>query len=396
MERSSFFNSIGGDRRYKAEDWASYFASFIGNGYFPVPSTGLQVLAGDGMSIAIQPGRAWINGYFYTNEMEMVFPLETADGVLKRIDRVVIRWDLNARSITAQVKSSQPATNPVAPPLQRDADIWELCVADVFIRNGATAVSQADVTDQRLNPALCGVVAAVVNQIDTEGFNAQLQAWFKEYRLLSGAEYTALVAYVNNIKQLSDKEFEALKAWFENFKAQSTDDFNAWFNALQAILNENVAANLLSLIRGNTGKIEEEARERETAVATLLALTAKMSNDAFNGQMTELDDIAICSGTFNNAAAGWCSFSFPREFDGVPTVSIQPVNTEGFVMLNHITPKGFQYQLRVPETSVYYVGLANSSTPTHGGRTLMTGFTTTGEAVAISYIAVYDDNTNNN
>ena len=49
MEKSSFFNSVSGDRKYKAEDWASYFASFIGNGVFPVPSTGLQVVAGNGM-----------------------------------------------------------------------------------------------------------------------------------------------------------------------------------------------------------------------------------------------------------------------------------------------------------------------------------------------------------
>lgn len=30
MEKSSFFNSVSHDRTYKAEDWAEYFASFIG------------------------------------------------------------------------------------------------------------------------------------------------------------------------------------------------------------------------------------------------------------------------------------------------------------------------------------------------------------------------------
>ena len=34
MEKSSFFNSVSHDRTYKAEDWAEYFASFIGNGVF--------------------------------------------------------------------------------------------------------------------------------------------------------------------------------------------------------------------------------------------------------------------------------------------------------------------------------------------------------------------------
>ena len=49
MERSAFFNSINGDRRYKAEVFAEYFSSFIGNGVFPNPSTSLQVIANDDM-----------------------------------------------------------------------------------------------------------------------------------------------------------------------------------------------------------------------------------------------------------------------------------------------------------------------------------------------------------
>ena len=56
MEKSSFFNSVSHDRTYKAEDWAEYFASFIGNGVFPVPSTGLQVVANDGMKLNVKTG----------------------------------------------------------------------------------------------------------------------------------------------------------------------------------------------------------------------------------------------------------------------------------------------------------------------------------------------------
>lgn len=62
--RSGLFNSVNGDRRYKADFFAEYFASFIANGVFPNPSTGLQVLANQNMTVAIKPGKAWINGYF--------------------------------------------------------------------------------------------------------------------------------------------------------------------------------------------------------------------------------------------------------------------------------------------------------------------------------------------
>ena len=75
MEKSSFFNSVSHDRTYKAEDWAEYFASFIGNGVFPVPSTGLQVVANDGMKLNVKTGKAWINGYFYFNTGDLAVEL---------------------------------------------------------------------------------------------------------------------------------------------------------------------------------------------------------------------------------------------------------------------------------------------------------------------------------
>lgn len=158
MEKSSFFNSVNGDRRYKAEDWASYFSAFIGNGVFPLPSTNLQVVAGDGMSIVLRSGKAFINGYYYENTADLIIPLAVADGVLKRIDRIVIRWDLLERKISARVKSSSFSSSPTALTLQRDADAFELCVADVLINNGATSISQAQITDQRLDFSLCGTV----------------------------------------------------------------------------------------------------------------------------------------------------------------------------------------------------------------------------------------------
>ena len=119
MEKSSFFNSISHDRTYKAEDWAEYFASFIGNGVFPVPSTGLQVVANDGMKLNVKTGKAWINGYFYFNTGDLAVELDTADGQLNRIDRVVVRWDLTNRVMSVKVKSSSFSASPTAPALQR-------------------------------------------------------------------------------------------------------------------------------------------------------------------------------------------------------------------------------------------------------------------------------------
>ena len=96
MEKCSFFNSINGDRRYKAEEWADYFSSFIGNGVFGYASDNLLVTAVSGMTIAIGAGMAWINGYFYHNTDALNTTLTTADGVLNQ------RSDSNQMKPTAK------------------------------------------------------------------------------------------------------------------------------------------------------------------------------------------------------------------------------------------------------------------------------------------------------
>lgn len=256
MEKSSFFNSVSGDRVYRAEEWAEYFASFIGNGVFPVPSTSLQVVAGSGMAVAVKTGKAWINGYFYYNTSDLPVTLATADGVLNRIDRIVVRWDLTERKISVAVKSSTPATSPVAPALQRDADTYELCLADVLVSAGVTAISQANITDRRLDGSLCGVVAGVVDQIDTDAFNAQLEAWFADYKEMSVDEFNDLVSYMESLELLGDQQYAALEAYMNDFKADAENDFNAWFATLQNVLDEDTAGHLLNLIQNNTARIE--------------------------------------------------------------------------------------------------------------------------------------------
>ena len=85
------------DRVYKAEDWAWYFATFLANGVFPKPSDGLQVIAHNGMEIRVNAGQAFINGYAFRNTSSYSITLDTAEGALNRIDRVIVRWDLPQR-----------------------------------------------------------------------------------------------------------------------------------------------------------------------------------------------------------------------------------------------------------------------------------------------------------
>lgn len=232
--RSGFFNSVSGDRKYDASFFAEYFATFIGNGVFPNPSTGLQVITNNDMTITVKAGKAWINGYYFVNDANHVLSLDGADGVLKRIDRIVLRLDFSAREITLVIKKSPFASSPVAPVLQRDADAYELALADILVNNGATSISQGNISDQRLNTSLCGVVHGVVDQVDTTTIFNQYQAWFND--ITSGTE-------------------QEIDQWQQG----KEQDFADWFVSIQNLLDGDVATNLANQILQLQAEINEAA-----------------------------------------------------------------------------------------------------------------------------------------
>lgn len=187
-ERYSFFNaevdtSGNYDRTYLAEDIASYFASFVGNGVYANSADNLKVVPSDAMTVAVKAGKGWIKGYYYENDSDLEFPLDNADGAKGRIDSVVLRLDLTNRYLRVFVKKGALATNPVAPTLTRNADVYELQLATIAVPAGATAIAEAQITDTRFNSAVCGVVAGVIEQIDATNLFSQyddaFNTWFE-------------------------------------------------------------------------------------------------------------------------------------------------------------------------------------------------------------------------
>jgi len=242
---SGIFNSVNGDRKYNAWWFAKYFATFIGNGVFPNPSTNLQVTANQNMKVVVKPGSGWIDGYFIYSDGDHVLSLDVADGVLKRIDRVVMRLNHLTRKIELVIKKGTFASSPTAPSLQRDTDAYELAIADVLINNGAIQITQANITDQRLNKTVCGIVHGTVDQVDTTTIFNQYQAWFAETKGSTTAE---------------------IKDW----QTQQKQEFDLWFESIKDILEGDVAANLAARIAS-----------LEQTVDTHLADSVKHNNYGF-------------------------------------------------------------------------------------------------------------------
>lgn len=246
--KSGPFDGI--DRSWKAEDFANYFASFIANGVFPNPSTGLQVYESLNMTVTVKPGKGWINGYFIVNDGDYNLPLANADGVLNRIDRIVMRYENANRQINILVKQGTFASTPVAPTLQRDADYYELALADVYVGKGVTAITQSNITDQRLNTSVCGIVKGLIDQVDTTTIFNQYQSWYQQVTGSTQAE---------------------IDAW----QAQQEQAFNDWFATVQNTLSGDVAGNLASQIT----TVQQDLAAHKTEFATFKASTEKSLND---------------------------------------------------------------------------------------------------------------------
>lgn len=204
MEKYTFFNDVDDDRIYFAEDFARHLATFFTNGIF---NNGCKVIGeNDDMSVNINIGSANINGYRYDNDDIKKINVDNADGVLNRIDNVVIRWDLTNRIITTQVIKGAFAEKPIPPNIERTSTIYDLRIAKISIPAGTTKITQDLITDTRFNSSDCGNVTQAVLSLNTEDIFNQYQTmfdtWFTEIKdKLSTDQAGNLQNEINEIRE---------------------------------------------------------------------------------------------------------------------------------------------------------------------------------------------------
>ena len=182
MDKFGFFNSVGGDRKYDADDISNFFYNLISDGVLATPASNLKVSAFRDMQVKVGAGYAMIKAKYYKADADNVLTLDTADPKNARIDRVVLTLNYAARNITLNIKKGTPAQSPTAPALSRtEGVIWEIALADIAVSAGATAITAADITDTRPDSALCGYITGLIDQIDTTDLFSQFTAAFYEW-----------------------------------------------------------------------------------------------------------------------------------------------------------------------------------------------------------------------
>lgn len=271
-EKSSFFTSLNGDRKYKASDFAEYFKMFIGNGVFPNPSSNLLVTSNGDMTITLSPGFAWINGYMYHNTDNLTLTVEHADSILKRIDRVVVKCDFINREIKTYVKKGIFATNPAPPTLERGVNAYEISVADILVENGVVFIQQSKITDTRLDNNICGIVTQTVKEIETTELYRKLQAYI-------------------------DETGQDVKGWVDEATSRWEVDFTTWFEMIKGALGEDVAGNLLNMINEDRCRLDTIEKTLDSISLEAYRITLKdedniFESDTVEGALKELYDKA--------------------------------------------------------------------------------------------------------
>ena len=196
---SGFFNSVNGDRLYNAEQMSSIFEGLITDGVYASVGNKLAVQPNSGMTIKIGTGRGWFGRHWVNNDSEYVLTLAASDVILNRYVAVCIKVDDtdSVRDAVPYLKYSDFATTPVKPTMTRTEQVKEYCLADVYIKAGATAITASNIEDTRANERLCGWVTGLIEQLSSatlfEQFTAIFTEWFEGLQDLINANTEAVL-----------------------------------------------------------------------------------------------------------------------------------------------------------------------------------------------------------
>ena len=173
----------------------------------------------------------------------------------------------------------------------------DLALADIYVGKGVTKILTQNITDQRFNSAVCGIVVGTVKEIDasvltkqfTDFFNTysaavldefsvykqnmekyltelagiyesyvtQTESLFTQYESQFNERYTTFENTLNNWDEELLKAYTAFMANMQLFQTEAQNDFNAWFEAIKGQLGEDAAGQLQLEIDGLTAAVQE-------------------------------------------------------------------------------------------------------------------------------------------
>ena len=275
---------------FDAADVAAYLAGltsgvFSGAEDFPVTAAG-------GLTVIVGAGRGWVHpsrftGYSITKREADTLTLPLADPSLPRIDRIVMRYDAGARAASLQVLQGTASSTPTAPAISRTELIYDLCLAEITRPAGSTSITTGQITDTRLDEALCGLVRDGVTGIPTD-------------ELLAAAK--------ERIGELEEKATTSAAAAKDSAEAAKSSETKSAASEKNARTSETAAQRALQDTKTeHTAALQDIARARTTALTDVANSTRTATTAAENA--TQQATAAAGSASTASTKAGEASAS---------------------------------------------------------------------------------------
>lgn len=156
---------------------------------FDTPRMAVQVSDGTGwIASQIGIGCVWWIDKKSTTGSALSLAIDAADAVYHRIDRIIVEWNTpNYTDVpTVRVLPGSFSSRPSAPALTNDSTVRQISLARIYIKAGATKITAADITDERLDASVCGIVTEQV-KVDTGMIQSQVAALLSAIELELGS-----------------------------------------------------------------------------------------------------------------------------------------------------------------------------------------------------------------
>ena len=261
---------------YDAADAAGYTATRTSGVYSSEED--FAVTAADGLSVTVSAGVGWVHparfeGYSVIMREAETLTLALADGQRPRIDRIVLRYDAAAHKSSLRVLQGTPDTQPTAPGISRTELIYDLCLAEIARPAGSTSITTGQITDTRLDEALCGIVRDGVTGIPTD----ELLAAARERINALEEKATSSAAAAKDSAEAAKSSETKSAASEERAKTSET----AAKQALQDTETEHTAV-LQDIARARTTALNDVAASTKTATAAANVATQQATAAAGN------------------------------------------------------------------------------------------------------------------
>lgn len=283
---------------FDAADVAAYLAGLT-SGVFS-SAEDFPVTAAGGLTVTVGAGRGWVHpsrftGYSITKRESDTLTMPLADPSLPRIDRIIMRYDAGARAASLQVLQGTASSTPTAPAISRTELIYDLCLAEIARPAGSTSISTGQITDTRLDEALCGLVRDGVTGIPTD----ELLAAAKE-RIATLEENASNSAAAAKDSAEAAKSSETKSAASEE-RAKTSE--TAAKQALQDTETEHTAA-LQDIARARTTALNDVAASTKTATAAANTATQQATAAAGSAStaVTKAGEASTSAGAAKNDA----------------------------------------------------------------------------------------------